>query len=88
MDDLLPLTDKGDIVVDGGNDWWGETGKRQLKASGKGVELAGMGVSGGCEYTSNMTTRRLICLQTSLYDIDHPCPPEVPKQHTIILSHI
>ena len=48
-DELLPRLEKGDIVIDGGNEWWEETERRQDKAAKKGVEWIGMGVSGGCE---------------------------------------
>ncbi|WVW82463.1 6-phosphogluconate dehydrogenase (decarboxylating) [Kwoniella bestiolae CBS 10118] len=45
--DLLPLLDEGDIVIDGGNEWWEETERRQAIAKEKGIEWVGMGVSGG-----------------------------------------
>jgi 6-phosphogluconate dehydrogenase len=48
-DELLPLLDKGDIIIDGGNEWWEATERRQRKAKEYGVEWVGMGVSGGCE---------------------------------------
>jgi 6-phosphogluconate dehydrogenase len=48
-DELLPLLSKGDIVIDGGNEWWEATERRQKKAEEVGVEWVGMGVSGGCE---------------------------------------
>lgn len=48
-DELLPLLDKGDIVIDGGNEWWEATERRQKRAKEVGVEWVGMGVSGGCE---------------------------------------
>ncbi|WWD17736.1 6-phosphogluconate dehydrogenase (decarboxylating) [Kwoniella shandongensis] len=47
LDELLPLLEKGDIIVDGGNEWWEETERRQRKTKEKGVEWVGMGVSGG-----------------------------------------
>ena len=47
-DELLPLLDKGDIIIDGGNEWWEATERRQSKAKEFGVEWVGMGVSGGC----------------------------------------
>lgn len=48
-DELLPLLSKGDIVIDGGNEWWEATERRQKKAEEVGVEWVGMGVSGGCK---------------------------------------
>ena len=56
-DELLPRLEKGDIVIDGGNEWWEETERRQRKAAEKGVEWVGMGVSGGCEWTAQLLTR-------------------------------
>jgi hypothetical protein len=50
-DELLPLLDKGDIIIDGGNEWWEATERRQRKAKEFGVEWVGMGVSGGCRFT-------------------------------------
>lgn len=49
-DELLPRLEKGDVVIDGGNEWWEDTERRQRKAAEKGVEWVGMGVSGGCEW--------------------------------------
>ncbi|WVR06005.1 hypothetical protein IAU60_003033 [Kwoniella sp. DSM 27419] len=49
LDDLLPRLRKGDIIIDGGNEWWEETERRQRKANEKGVEWVGMGVSGKAE---------------------------------------
>lgn len=49
-DELLPRLEKGDIVIDCGNEWWEETEARQKKAAEKGVEWVGMGVSGGCRW--------------------------------------
>ncbi|OCF41600.1 6-phosphogluconate dehydrogenase (decarboxylating) [Kwoniella heveanensis CBS 569] len=47
LDELLPRLEKDDIIIDGGNEWWAETERRQAKAKEKGVEWVGMGVSGG-----------------------------------------
>lgn len=52
LEDLLPRLSKGDIVIDGGNEWWADTEKRQRKAGEKGIKWVGMGVSGGCELPS------------------------------------
>ncbi|RXK36509.1 6-phosphogluconate dehydrogenase (decarboxylating) [Tremella mesenterica] len=46
-EELLPILDKGDVVVDGGNEWWESTERRQAKAKERGIEWIGMGVSGG-----------------------------------------
>lgn len=44
---LLPLLELGDIIVDAGNSHYLETRSLQLKTLQKGVELIGLGVSGG-----------------------------------------
>lgn len=49
LEDVLPRLSKGDIVIDGGNEWWADTERRQRRAAEKGVRWVGMGVSGGCE---------------------------------------
>ena len=41
--------DKGDIIVDGGNSYWGDTIKRAQKLALKGIELVDCGTSGGVE---------------------------------------
>jgi 6-phosphogluconate dehydrogenase len=52
LDELLPRLNKGDIVIDAGNEWWADTERRQAKASEKGIRWVGMGVSGGCKLPS------------------------------------
>lgn len=37
LEELLPKIDKGDYVIDAGNEWWADTERRQKKASEKGV---------------------------------------------------
>jgi len=46
---LLPLLEKGDIVIDGGNSNFLDTERRVGVALGKGVHFVGMGISGGEE---------------------------------------
>ncbi|MCC7145574.1 MAG: NADP-dependent phosphogluconate dehydrogenase [Phycisphaeraceae bacterium] len=46
---LLPLLEKGDIVVDGGNSQWTDTIRREKELAGKGIHFVGSGVSGGEE---------------------------------------
>jgi 6-phosphogluconate dehydrogenase len=46
---LLPLLDKGDIIVDGGNSLWTDTERRQEELAAHGVHFVGSGVSGGEE---------------------------------------
>jgi 6-phosphogluconate dehydrogenase len=47
--DLLPLTEAGDIIIDGGNSYFADTGRRINELSGKNIHFIGMGVSGGEE---------------------------------------
>ena len=56
LDEILPLLGDGDIIIDGGNEWWESTERRQKRAKEKGVEWIGMGVSGGCKFRSGLNT--------------------------------
>lgn len=47
MEGLLPYMDKGDIIVDCGNEHWRNTERRQGKCIVRGVRYIGCGVSGG-----------------------------------------
>ncbi|BGP73599.1 hypothetical protein NBRC10513v2_007010 [Rhodotorula toruloides] len=48
LEKLAPLLKEGDIILDGDNEWWKETERRQKWLKEKhGVDLIGMGVSGG-----------------------------------------
>ncbi len=49
LEDLLPHLDDGDIVIDGGNSHYRETGRRAERLAERGVRFVGMGVSGGAE---------------------------------------
>lgn len=49
LDELIPLLDKDDLVVDGGNEWFELTEAREKKMEEKGLRYMGMGVSGGEE---------------------------------------
>lgn len=44
---LMPYLDKGDIIIDAGNENWQNTERRQGKCYTRGVRYIGMGVSGG-----------------------------------------
>lgn len=44
---LLPYLDKGDILIDGGNTYYPDTIRRTKELASKGIQLIGMGVSGG-----------------------------------------
>ena len=49
IEQLLPLLDKGDIIIDGGNANYPDTTRRTRHLSEKGILFVGMGVSGGEE---------------------------------------
>ncbi len=49
LDELLPLLEQGDIVIDGGNSFFRDTMRRQERAEEFGVSLLGVGISGGEE---------------------------------------
>jgi len=53
LDDLTPLLDEGDIVVDAGNAHFEDTLRRQHALEEKGLHFVGMGVSGGEEGALN-----------------------------------
>ncbi|GAB1405650.1 hypothetical protein MASR1M74_28320 [Lentimicrobium sp.] len=47
--ELLPVLDKGDIIIDGGNSHFTDTERRFKALQSKGFHFIGMGVSGGEE---------------------------------------
>ncbi len=47
LDQLIPLLDKGDIVIDGGNSYFKDTQRREKKMAEHGFNFFGVGVSGG-----------------------------------------
>lgn len=47
--DLLPVLQKGDIIIDGGNSHYTDTLKRILELKDKGFHFMGIGISGGEE---------------------------------------
>ena len=49
LDELMPLLDKGDIIIDGGNSHYTDTLRRVKYVQAKGFHFMGMGVSGGEE---------------------------------------
>jgi len=46
---LTPLLEEGDMIIDGGNEWYENTERRATAAEAKGLNYMGMGVSGGEE---------------------------------------
>ena len=49
IDQLAPLLDKGDIVIDGGNAYFKDTIRREHKLQDMGLNFLGIGISGGEE---------------------------------------
>ena len=49
LGDLVPLLQKDDIVIDGGNSHFTDTDKRYTELQSSGIHFMGMGVSGGEE---------------------------------------
>ncbi len=49
IDELAPLLEKGDILIDGGNTHFPDTTRRQKALTAKGILYIGTGVSGGEE---------------------------------------
>ena len=49
IDELVPLLDEGDVVIDGGNAHFKDTLRREKALKNKGLHFVGMGVSGGEE---------------------------------------
>src|ERR1700691_6071749 len=53
IDEILPLLDAGDILIDGGNANFRDTQRRNATAAQHGVHFLGVGVSGGEEGALN-----------------------------------
>lgn len=53
IDELIPLLDSGDIVVDGGNAHYQDTRRREQKLRELGLHFVGAGISGGEEGALN-----------------------------------
>ncbi|MGO3183863.1 MAG: NADP-dependent phosphogluconate dehydrogenase [Aequorivita sp.] len=49
IEELLPVLDKGDIIIDGGNSHFTDTERRYKDLEEKGFRFLGMGISGGEE---------------------------------------
>src|SRR5262249_19396631 len=47
INQLVPLLEKGDIIIDGGNSLFTDTQRREKELAGKGIYFVGMGVSRG-----------------------------------------
>lgn len=49
IDQLIPMLEPGDIIMDGGNSFYEDTNRREAKLKEKGILYFGVGVSGGEE---------------------------------------
>jgi 6-phosphogluconate dehydrogenase len=49
INQLVPLLEKGDVIIDGGNSLFTDTQRRSKDLEGKGIHFVGCGVSGGEE---------------------------------------
>lgn len=49
IQELAPLLDQGDLIIDGGNSHFTDTNRRVEELKGKGIHFFGMGISGGEE---------------------------------------
>ncbi len=49
IDDLAPLYEQGDLIIDGGNSYFHDTERRANELEAKGLTFLGMGISGGEE---------------------------------------
>ena len=49
LDQLAPLLEPGDVVIDGGNSWYQDTRRREAGYADKKLQFLGVGVSGGEE---------------------------------------
>jgi 6-phosphogluconate dehydrogenase len=49
LDDLADVLDEGDVIVDGGNSYWGDSIRRHRRLKERGVRLVDLGTSGGFE---------------------------------------
>ncbi len=47
LDDLAAILDEGDVIVDGGNSYWGDSIRRHERLKEQGVRLVDLGTSGG-----------------------------------------
>ena len=47
IDQLVPLLEDGDIIIDGGNSYFGDTRRRYTYCKEQGIHFYGMGISGG-----------------------------------------
>jgi len=49
IDELSPQLDRGDVIVDGGNSYWGDSIRRHRRLAAQGLSLVDLGTSGGVD---------------------------------------
>jgi 6-phosphogluconate dehydrogenase len=49
LDELLPCLNPGDVVVDGGNSYWGDSVARHERVAAQGIHFVDLGTSGGVQ---------------------------------------
>ncbi len=49
LDDLAEHLETGDVLVDGGNSYWGDSIRRHRRLASKGIQLVDLGTSGGVD---------------------------------------
>jgi 6-phosphogluconate dehydrogenase len=49
LDDLAANLDRGDIIVDGGNSYWGDSIRRHRRLRERGIQMVDLGTSGGVD---------------------------------------
>ena len=49
LDDLAEHLETGDVLVDGGNSYWGDSIRRHRRLASKGIQLVDVGTSGGVD---------------------------------------
>lgn len=69
IEQLVDHLEEGDIVIDGGNEWYELTEKRERDLAGAGIRYVGMGVSGGAEGARNGPSLMVGCEEGTYEDI-------------------
>jgi 6-phosphogluconate dehydrogenase len=49
IEELAPVLDDGDVIVDGGNSYWGDSKRRHARLKARGLHLVDLGTSGGVD---------------------------------------
>ena len=80
IQNLLPLLDKEDILIDGGNTFFKETMRRQEELAESGIHFIGMGVSGG-EEGALKGPSLMPGGQKEAYDLVEPILKQIGRAH-------